>query len=351
MKLTKTTGMVAVALLALCAVEAAAQAPALTVTANGPTVTINWTAVPGATGYNLVVSGALTADVNLPASVTNIVVNAPAGTYNLAVRATAAGQAGPFSNTASATVGGAPAPPPCQPTAPSITTAVNGGVVTVSWGAVPGATGYAVQFSRFAGGTELVQQTTQTSYVQFVGALGTFFVRVVAVTPCGNGTSTEAAFTISTLVGNLPRTPDPAPGQLLPKPTYGQDVVVAMSQQYGFDLRNSCEETGGNHLFMYRVVNALRQRDSRWGMNQKRGNQGLSQDIVTYNPTNIADNQAQQIYLWDMIGGHCGSNPTWNWGDVTAATWEGGRVGGNGCSNRWCALWYMPSQYFQLGFQ
>ena len=350
MKLTKTTGMVAVALLALCAAEAAAQAPALTVSANGPTVTINWTAVPGATGYNLVVSGALTADVNLPASVTNIVVNAPAGTYSLRVRGTAAGQAGPFSNTASVTVGGT-APAPCQATPPAITTAVNGGVVTVNWGAVPGATGYAVQFSRFAGGTELVQQTTQTAYVQFVGMMGTFFVRVVALTPCGNATSTEAAFTIESLVGNLPRTPDPAPGQLLPKPTYGQDVVIQMAQQYGFDLRNSCEETGGNHVFMFRVINALRQRDSRWGMNQKRGNQGLSQDIATYNPTAGPDQTAQQIYLWDMIGGHCGNNPTWNWGDVTAATWNGGLISGSGCANRYCALWYMPQEYFQRGFQ
>lgn len=350
MKLTKTTGVVAVAILALCAAEAAAQAPALTVSANGATVTINWTGVPGATGYNLVVSGSLTADVNLPASVTNIVVNAPAGTYNLRVRATAGGQAGPFSNTATVTVGGAP-PTPCQPTAPTISTAVNGGVVTVSWAAVPGATGYALQFSRFSGGTELVQQTAQTSYIQFVGMMGTFYVRVVAVTPCGNATSTEAAFTITSLVGDLPRTADPAPGTILPRPTYGQSVVTQLAAQYPGDLRNSCEETGGNHMFMFRVVSALRQRDSRWGLNQKRGNQGLSQDIVTYNPTAGPDNTAQQIYLWDMIGGHCGPSPTWNWADVTQATWDGGAQGGNGCANRWCALWYMPQQYFQLGFQ
>jgi hypothetical protein len=350
MKLTKTTGMVAVALLALCAAEAAAQAPALSVSANGPTVTITWTAVPGATGYNLVVSGALTANVNLPASITNIVVNAPPGAYNLQVRGTAAGQAGPFSNTASVTVGGT-APAPCQATAPSITTAVNGGVVTVSWGAVPGATGYAVQFSRVAGGTELVQQTTQTAYVQFVGMMGTFYTRVVALTPCGNATSTEAAFTITTLVGNLPRTPDPAAGQLLPVPNYLQEVVTAMASQYPGDLRNSCAETGGNNVWMFRVVNALRQRDSRWGMNQKRGNQGLSQDIATYNGTAVPDQQAQQIYLFDIVSGHCGGNPGPNWTDVTAGTWQAGQARTSGCANAWCALWYIPQQYFQVGFQ
>ncbi len=155
--------------------------------------------------------------------------------------------------------------------------------------------------------------------------VGTFYVRVVAVTPCGNADVDRKSPSRSLRSSATSRAhPIRRPGTLLPKPTYGQDVVIAMAQQYGFDLRNSCEETGGNHVFMFRVVNALRQRDSRWGMNQKRGNQGLSQDIATYNPTSLPDAQAQQIYLWDMIGGHCGGNPTWNWGDVTAATWQGG---------------------------
>jgi hypothetical protein len=196
-----------------------------------------------------------------------------------------------------------------------------------------------------------VQNTAQTSYVQFVGMVGTFYVRVVALSPCGNTPSSEASFTITTLVGNLPRTPDPAAGTILPRPNYGQDIVIALSNQYRGDLINSCVEHGGNNVFMYRVVNALRQRDSRWGMNQKRGNQGLSQDIVTYNPTALPDAQAAQIYLYDIIGAHCGSSPTWNWADVTAATWQAGQARTPGCSNEWCALWFIPQQYFQMGFQ
>ena len=349
MKLTKTTGLVAVALLALCAREAAAQAPSLTSTVNGQSVRLDWTAVAGATSYELDVTGSLVVTAQIPTLF--VQVNAPAGTYNVRVRGRNGATAGPYSNTVAVTVGGAPAPGPCQPTAPAATAAVNGGVVTVNWGGVPGATGYVVQFSRIPGGTELSQATAQNAYVQFVGMVGTFYARVVAVTPCGNAVSQEVAFTIDSLVGNLPRTPDPAPGTILPKPNYGQDVVIALAQQYNFDLRNSCHETGGTNVFMFRVAAALRQRDSRWGMNQKRGNQGLSQDIVTYNPTALPDNQAQQIYLWDMIGGHCGGNPTWNWGDVTTATWQGGLISGSGCANRWCALWYIPQEYFQRGFQ
>ena len=41
----------ALALLAVSAREAAAQAPTVTASANGPVVTVQWTAVPGATGY------------------------------------------------------------------------------------------------------------------------------------------------------------------------------------------------------------------------------------------------------------------------------------------------------------
>lgn len=351
MKLIRHTGLAAFAcaLLAFAAADAAAQAPTLTASANGAIVTINWTAIPGATGYNLVVTGSLNANVNLPASVTNIVVNAPAGTYTVQVRATAGSVASAFSNAASVTVGSTP-PVPCgPPAAPTVTTAVNGGTVTVNYGAVAGATGYLVQFSRFPGATELQRSTNATSFPQFVGLIGTFYVRVVALTPCGNVTSQEAAFTIATLAGSGPRTPDPAPGTLLPAPRYGQDVVIATANAYGGDLQNSCVETGGNNVFMFRVLNALRQRDSRWGLNNKRGNQGLSQDIVTYNPGAVPDAEATQVYLFDIIGGHCGGNPTWNWGDVTDVTWAGGAAGL--CSNFYCARWLIPAEYYRMGFQ
>ncbi len=353
MKSIKTIGLVGVALafVVLCTGEAAAQAPALTATANGAVVTIQWTGVPGATGYNLVVTGSVTADVNLPASITFIVVNAPAGSYTLRVRGTAGAVVGQFSNDASVTVGGAPPPGPCvQPLAPVATAAVSGGSVTISWGAEAGATGYSVQYSRFSGATELVQNTSSTSHVQYVGMAGTFYARVVATSPCGNATSAEVPFTITDPSGGGPRTPDPAPGELLPPPSYGQDVVIAAATQYRGDLLNSCVETGGNNLFMYRVLNALRQRDSRWGLNLKRGNQGLSQDIITYNPTAGPDGTAIQIYLWDIISGHCGSNPSWNWGGVTAVTWAAGQQGL--CSNAYCARWYIPEEYFtRYGFR
>lgn len=359
MRSTRLTAA-AFALLASSATHAAAQAPVLTVTASGATVTINWTnlAAQGAVGYNLVVGstsgGAQIANVNLPASITNIVVAAPAGTYFLRVRGLAVSGFGPYSNEASVTVGNS-APGPCvQPSTPTISTTVSGLSVTVDWGASTGAAGYRVEFSLTPTGTNLVQTVgagTQ-SFNQYVGMAGTFYVRVVAVNGCGTATSSTVAFTTGsagpTPPGSGPRTPDPAPGQLLPRPAYVAAVVEAMARAYPGDLYNSCREHGGNNVFMFRVLQALRQRDTRFGLNFKRGHYGdLSQDIISYNPTDRPDDRESRIYLWDIIGGHCGDRPGPNWTDVTEATWT--QRGNPACGTEWCAMWTIEP-YLRAGF-
>lgn len=354
MKGLKTTSVavVALALLTVGAHDAAAQAPTVTVSVNGSTVNISWTSLVGATGYNIVVSGTLSGQLQVPASTTSAQVNAPAGTYTLQVQGFAGSQVGPLSNAATFTVGGSGGLGPCTgtPAAPAVTVQTSGGNASVSWTPIPGAVGYRVELSRVPGGTELAQTVgaNVTSFSQYIPMVGTFYVRIVVGTACGNATSADTAFTIGSLVGAGPRTPDPPAGQVLPRPTYGQDVVVAMALAYPGDLRNSCHEFGGNNVFMFRVLQALRQRDSRWGLNIKRGNQGLSQDVVTYNPTAGPDEGATRIYLWDMIGGHCGNNPTWNWADVTQATRDAGARGE--CSNSDCARWTL-TDYLRAGFQ
>ena len=366
MKLMRSTGVLAAAfaMLTLASGDAAAQAPVLNVTASGATVTIQWSDLQaqGAQGYNLQVGttagGAQIASVNLPASVTRIVVAAPAATYFLRVRGLAAGGFGPFSNEASVTVGAATAPPAGAPGAcaavaqPTVTTTTSGLSVVVNWGADPNAIGYRVEFSRSPQATELVQTVGAgtTSYSQYVGMAGTFYVRVTAGNNCGTSTSTTVSFTLdnTTPTGTGPRTPDPAAGQILPRPSYVADVVQAMARAYPSDLYNSCREHGGNNVFMFRVLAALRQRDSRFGLNYKRGQYGdLSQDIITYNPTDRADDRESRIYLWDIISGHCGSNPGPNWADVTDATWT--QRGNPACGTEWCAMWTIEP-YLRAGF-
>lgn len=310
----------ALLMLLLGALPADAQAqyqPFLTMTVSGRYVTIQWTPIAGALGYHVEagsVSGA--ADIGsiyVPASVTRAVVAPPDGTYFLRVRAFAGTLFGPFSNEASVTVGGSGCTPPA---APVVSFTVQGPSVTIGWGGVANADGYRVEFGLTPGATQLahVVGAGTTSFTQFVGMVGTFYARVVSGNACGTATGNEVAFTITNIGGSGPRTPDPPPGQMLPLPGYGASVVQAVAAAYPGDLRNSC----GNNVWLFRVVQALRQHDSRWGLNWKRKVVGdMSQDVVTYNFGAGPDEGTTNVYAIDVIVGHCGSNPGWNWLNIT----------------------------------
>jgi hypothetical protein len=75
-------------------------------------------------------------------------------------------------------------------------------------------------------------------------------------------------------------------------------------------LRNSCQEHGGSWGFMDVLVDTLRTYDTRWGYNWKRGNVGdPSHDVVNYHWGAGASEGSTQVYIIDVIVGHCGSNP------------------------------------------
>ena len=222
MKLRKLAVLVPLAFaLFVSAREAAAQAPTVTASANGPVVTVQWTAVPGATGYQISVTGSFTGVVNVPGTTTSFVVTPPAGTYNVVIFGTAGNQVGPASNTATVTVGGGGgSPTPCAPpAATTVTAAASGLVVSINWTPVAGTLGYRVEFSRTPGGTELVQTLPagQTSLQGSSPFAGTFYVRVVTGNACGTSPSPEVTFTAGTPpapggptppTGSGPRTPE-----------------------------------------------------------------------------------------------------------------------------------------------
>jgi hypothetical protein len=121
------------------------------------------------------------------------------------------------------------------------------------------------------------------------------------------------------------RTPD---GGRLPLPEYGYNVVRAVASVYPQFLANSCQEHGGSWQFMDTVVDALRTYDTRWGYNGKRGNANdPSMDVITYHWGNGPDQGSTEVYIIDIIGGHCGPTPSPIWNDVTAATLNGGTIG------------------------
>ena len=124
------------------------------------------------------------------------------------------------------------------------------------------------------------------------------------------------------------RTPDPAPGQALPLPDYGYNVVRAVAAANPGLLANSCQEHGGSWQFLDLVVDTLRTYDTRWGYNGKRGNSNdPSMDVVDYHYGRGASQGSTEVYIIDIIGGHCGPNPSPIWNDVTAVTVNSGTIG------------------------
>jgi hypothetical protein len=123
------------------------------------------------------------------------------------------------------------------------------------------------------------------------------------------------------------RAPDPSSGRL-PLPSYGASVVQQVAAARPDLLRNSCQEHGGSWAFMDLVVDTLRTYDTRWGYNWKRGNVGdPSMDVIDYNFGPGRDEGTTNVYIIDIIGGHCGPNPSPSWNDVTGATAAGGSIG------------------------
>jgi hypothetical protein len=222
---------------------------------------------------------------------------------------------------------------------PTVAATVNGNLVTVQWTPLAGAQAYDVEIGgAFSGAGTL--PAFPTSYVVAAGP-GTYMLRIRGRAGDLVGPFSE----IITITVGAPapppsapppagnRTPDPAPGTILPLPAYGATVVNQIAATYPGALRNSC----GNNEWLLRLVYALRQIDTRWGLNWKRGNVGdMSQDVVTYNFGPGADEGTTNVYIIDVIFSHCGSNPGPNWHDVTGATRAAGAIG------RWTLLPLLP---------
>jgi hypothetical protein len=105
------------------------------------------------------------------------------------------------------------------------------------------------------------------------------------------------------------RAPDPPAGQRLPMPNplpYVQEV----RNQYPDAFRNSCQDQGGTWEFMDRLVDRLRLVDLRYAYNGRRGDPNfVGRDEVAYHYGAGPSENSRDVYVWDVIAGHCGSNP------------------------------------------
>ena len=128
-----------------------------------------------------------------------------------------------------------------------------------------------------------------------------------------------------------PRVDDPPPGQRLPLPLYAKAVVAAVAAVRPDYLRNSCQGQGGTWQFMDLVIDRLREIDTRWGYNWKRGNVGdPSLDVIDYHWGPGPDEGTWDVYAFDIIGGHCGSAPYAVWLDLTNPNGAGAKWTGRG---------------------
>ena len=266
--------------------------------------------------------------IPMPLASQSTLTNVPPGTYFARMHAVGPGGPSAASNEVQITV----APAACQaPNGPSVQTQVTGSTVNIAWSAVPGAAGYQVLASGTPGGSPIASQNVAapTTSVAYPGvAAGVYYVRVVAVNPCGAAASSaDATVVVNPPVegARTPNPPAPSPPNYIPLPNRSA-VVAEMARLYPNDLRNSCTEHGGNNIWLFRLVQRLRQEDTRWGLNWKRANVGdMSQDVVTYNFGSQADEGTRQVHVVDVIGGHCGSNPGWAWIDQTVL-WSTGAM-------------------------
>jgi hypothetical protein len=139
-----------------------------------------------------------------------------------------------------------------------------------------------------------------------------------------NGTVTSAWSATATFVTVATA---PPPGGALPLPDMSALVDQVAAENPGA-LTNSCQDSGGSWEFMDLVVARLRQVDGRWGYNCKRGNCGdISQDVVDYHFGNGSASGSTEVYIIDIIAGHCGPDPSSTWIDQTGPTASSGTIG------------------------
>jgi hypothetical protein len=144
--------------------------------------------------------------------------------------------------------------------------------------------------------------------------------RPIAAVPTGPGAVATCAAPLSPMGPGETRRPRPNDSA----------IVRAVANAFPAALHGSCQEHGGSWEFMDRTIDALRQKDGRYGYNAKRGNMNdPSVDVTSYyyRPDPNGFQGSESVYIFDMIGGHCGPSPFVVWTDVTDITFQSGTIG------------------------
>ncbi len=129
---------------------------------------------------------------------------------------------------------------------------------------------------------------------------------------------TTTGGTTTTTGSTGPREADPAPGGRIPMPD--MNAVSSVVARFS-NASDSCPRGLKyiNNPWQDRVIDALRQLSTRWGYNAKptrtaSDNGGVpvvaAGDEAAFHYTGGADQGSTDVYLIDMLQGHCGTSPT-----------------------------------------
>lgn len=221
------TSIVVAGILLTASLAVAQDAPTgLTSTVNGTTVTLNWSAVSGATGYIVeasVVQGGLPV-ATLPVSTNTLTVpNVPAGNYYVRVRAVSGGAPGNASNEVVVSVsGGCPGPP----VPPALAVRSTGLQASAAWGSGGGCA--PTSYTLFVGSAPGLSDITVVNAGGQLGLAatappGNYYARVVGTNQYGSAMSEELLLRVAVNAQSDTVTPNGA---------VAIDVVFAQSGNY-----------------------------------------------------------------------------------------------------------------------
>lgn len=320
---TRFVALVASAIVVASILPVRAAAPTaptnLAATVNGLAVSLSWGASANApTQYILQAGfapGQTAITVPLSGSTTTFSASAGAGTYYVRVIAANADGTSAPSNEVTVTLSSG-----CTaPSAPvNLRAIIRGGEAFLFWNrpASGAVSGYSLQVGNAPGQTFTQYSTTATTLNATV-ANGVFSARVIATSACGNSApSNELALTFPS---NTTRVADPDPGTVLGMPDVRTLIERIHNEQPGLIGNGTTCPTGRkyeNNPWQDRIIDRLRQYDTRFGYNAKPTRTAVDNDgfpVIAAGDefTFFAGAGTAQgsgvVYAFDMLFNHCGT--------------------------------------------
>jgi hypothetical protein len=291
----------------------------LTAAVSGLSVSFTWTAAGNAPTQYFLQAGLTpgTTAFEFPVGLaTTFAAAGPPGTYFVrVVAANAEGRGAPSNEVTVQLTSGCAAP-----SAPlNLRAIIRGTEAFIFWRAPSSgnAIGYTLQAGGASGQT-FASFPTPTTALNATQTSGAFFLRVVASSACG--TSSPSNEIQVSFPSNTVRVADPDPGTVLGMPDVGALVARINNENPGL-VANSCP-TGRkyeNNPWQDRIVDRLRQYDTRFGYNAKptrtpADNNGFpviaAGDEITFFAGAGTAEGSPNVYAFDILSDHCGTRPT-----------------------------------------